>query len=84
MRFNKEESVAKLGVEVVNQALSSNAEPTSRMMYPAFEPTSHIGKDEYAGEPVEVDGYIVTAYYYVAKDEEVCGVEPEFEIEEVW
>lgn len=84
MRVNKKEVIDKLGIGVVNQALSSNAEPTSRMMYPAFEDPSHIGKDEYVGEPVNAEGYQVTAYYYVGDGEEVGNVEPEFEIEEIW
>ncbi len=89
-RLNYTEAVERFGKDCIEKALSSNAEPTSRMMYPAFENPSHIGKNEYAGEPVEADGYKVTAYYYLTEEEEDdmdsfdWEGSAEFEIEEIW
>lgn len=47
--------------------MASSAEPTNRMMHPSFEEPSHIGKAEYAGEPVETAGCKVTACYYLTR-----------------
>lgn len=89
-KLSKSEAINKFGQEIVNKAMSSSAEPTNRMMHPSFEEPSHIGKAEYAGEPVEADGYKVTACYYLTPDDEE-NIESydwennsEFEVEEVW
>ena len=39
-------------------------------MYPPFENTEHIGKDEYAGVPVTMDGCRLTAFWYLSPEEE--------------
>ncbi len=82
--LSKDEAISKFGKDFINEVLSTDVEPTSRLMYPAFENPSHIGKEEYAGEPIKTDGYQVTAYYYASSLEETIDVEPEFEVEEIW
>ncbi len=89
-KISKSEAINKFGQEIVNKAMASSAEPTNRMMYPSFEEPSHIGKAEYAGEPVETAGCKVTACYYLTPDDEE-NIESfdwegnaEIEVEEVW
>jgi hypothetical protein len=88
--LNKSEAIQKLGAEIVNKAMESNAEPTSRLMYPSFEDPSHIGKNEYAGDPVEVEGFKITAYYYLSPEDEDnmdsfdWDSNVEFEVVEIW
>ena len=55
-RLSKAEAIAKFGEKYVKVAMESNAEPTSRVMYPSFENPSHLDKVEYSGEPVNIDG----------------------------
>lgn len=88
--MNKQQAIEKFGQEIIDKAMASGAEPTSRVMYPAFEDGAHLGKVEYAGAPVTVDGYQVTAYYYLTPDEEEdmdaydWDEHVEFEVEETW
>lgn len=88
--LNKQQAIEKFGQAIVDKAMASYAEPTSRVMYPAFEPGAHVGKSEYCGEPVETNGYQVTAYYYLTPEEEDnmdafdWGDNVEFQIEETW
>ena len=89
-KLSKAEAINKFGEETVNKAMSSNAEPTSRVMYTSFEEPSHIGKTEYAGDPVNVEGFRLTAYYYLSPEDEEnidsfnWDDNVEFESEEVW
>lgn len=39
-------------------------------MNPSFEDPSHIGKNEYAGDPVNIEGFRLTAYYYLTPEDE--------------
>ena len=88
--LSKSEAIKKFGQEIVNKVMTTNAEPTNRMIYPSFDEPSHIGKVEYAGEPVEADGYKVTACYYLTpEDEENIELfdwedNAEFDVEEIW
>lgn len=64
-KLSKEEAIDKFGEDTVNKAMKTNAEPTSRVMYPSYEVPSHIGKAEYAGEPgkgwrLETDGILLS------------------------
>ena len=43
-KLSKEEAIDKFGENIVNKAIKTNAEPTSRIMYPSYEFTSHVGK----------------------------------------
>lgn len=67
-KLSKEEAIDKFGEDTVNKAMKTNAEPTSRVMYPSYEVPSHIGKAEYAGDPVKVGGWKLTAYYYLSPE----------------
>lgn len=88
--YTYEQIEEKYGKEVATKAIESQAEPTSRLMYPAFESTEHIGKNEWAGEPIEVGNDKITAYYYLT-DEDENNLDyfdwegnAEFQIEEVF
>lgn len=89
-KLSKAEAINKFGEETVSKAMVSNAEPTSRIMYPSFEEPSHIGKTEYTGDPVNVEGFKLTAYYYLSPEDEEnidsfnWDDNVEFEAEEVW
>ncbi|RGK33573.1 hypothetical protein DXD25_03810 [Prevotella sp. TF12-30] len=89
-KLSKAEAIKKFGEDIVNKAMETNAEPTSRVMYPAFEDPSHIGKAEYAGDSVKVDGWSLTAYYYLSPEDEEntdsfdWDDNVEFEAEEIW
>mgnify|MGYP003560928503 FL=1 len=69
-RITKQEAIESFGKENVQAAISQGAYPTSRVMYPSFENTEHIGKDEYAGVPVTMDGCRLTAFWYLSPEEE--------------
>lgn len=88
--LNKSEAIEKFGEVLVNKAMKSNAEPTSRQMNPSYEDPSHIGKHEYAGEPVHTEGWKITACYYLSP-EDIENIDSfdwdsnvEFEVEEIW
>lgn len=89
-KLSKAEAINMFGKNIVNKAMASNAGPTSRDMYPSFEDPSHIGKAEYAGDPVKVDGWSLTAYYYLSPEDEEdtdsfdWDGNVEFEAEEIW
>ena len=89
-KLSKEEAIDKFGENIVNKAMKTNAEPTSRIVYPSYEVTSHIGKAEYAGDPVNVGGWKLTAYYYLSPEDEEntdsfdWDSNVEFEAEEIW
>lgn len=89
-KLSKAEAINKFGQETVSKAMASNAEPTNRVMYPSFEESSHIGKTEFAGDPVNVEGFSLTAYYYLSPEDEEnidsfnWDDNVEFEAEEVW
>ena len=69
-RITKQEAIERFGKENVQAAISQGAYPTSRVMYPSFENTEHIGKNEYAGVPVTMDGCRLTAFWYLSPEEE--------------
>ena len=69
-RITKQEAIESFGKENVQAAISQGAYPTSRVMYPSFENTEHIGKNEYAGVPVTMDGCRLTAFWYLSPEEE--------------
>jgi len=86
IRLNKQQAIAKFGEDVVKEATENvEVEPTSRMMYPAFEPPSHIGKQEYAAQKtVDTDGYRLQAYWYGNDIENLDDSTLEIEAEEIW
>lgn len=86
-RYNEQQAIEICGRELVEKVLSENVEPTSRVMYPAFEPNEHIGKTEYSNCVFD-DKYKLAVYYYLTKEEEenmdsFDWDNPEFEIEEL-
>ena len=88
-KLSKAEAINKFGEDIVSKAMAY-AEPTSRVMYPSFEEPSHIGKNEYAGDPVNIEGFRLTAYYYLTPEDEEnidsfdWDGNVEFEAEEIW
>lgn len=71
MRITKDEAIQKFGEAVVNNAMETTTEPTSRTMYPSFENPDHLGKNEWAGDIVKADSeHTIQAYYYLASDEQ--------------
>lgn len=89
-KLSKSEAISKFGEYIVSKAMDSNAEPTSRVMNTSFEEPSHIGKNEYAGDPVNIEGFRLTAYYYLTPEDEDnidsfdWDGNVEFEAEEIW
>lgn len=89
-KLSKAEAISKFGEDIVSKVMASNAEPTSRVMNPSFEEPSHIGKNEYAGDPVNIEGFRLTAYYYLTPEDEEnidsfdLDGNVEFEAEEIW
>lgn len=69
-KLSKAQAISKFGQDIVSKAMASNAEPTSRVMYPAFENPDHIGKAEYKGAPVIMDTCKLTAYWYLTPEDE--------------
>ena len=68
--YTKAAIIQRYGEEVLNRLINSNPEPTGRLMYPAFEDTSHIGKIEWAGDVVEVGDDRIQAYWYLEDDDD--------------
>lgn len=58
-----EQAEARFGKEAINKLIDMQVEPTSRLIYPAYEP-QHAGMDEYCAGGVYVDGGKIYAYYY--------------------
>lgn len=61
----------KYGENIARQAMEIEAEPTSRVIYPAFEP-DHADKNEWAaqGSAEAENGDTIRAYWYLTSDEE--------------
>ncbi len=67
MKLSVQEAEHRFGHEVIKKLTDMNAEPTSRLIYPAFEP-QHEGMAEFAAGSVPVDGGNLYAYYYQPED----------------
>lgn len=48
--YTYQEIVERFGEEIADKAISTGAEPTSRYIYPAFDP-QHVGLKEWAEAP---------------------------------
>lgn len=83
-RLNKEQAIAKFGKNIIAEVENTEVMATSRVMYPAFEDPSHLGKEEFVSEPVEADGYSITAYWYGEDIEDLDDNSIEFEVEKIW
>lgn len=88
-RYTYQEIVDRFGKEIADRAISTGAEPTSRYIYPAFEP-QYVGLREWAEAPIEIDGYRIRAYYYLTEEDEQnldffdWEENVEFEVEEIF
>lgn len=69
--YTYEQITEKYGEEVAYKAISTPTEATGRLMYPSFEDPENLGKNEWAGEPIEADGDTITAYYYLSDEDEI-------------
>lgn len=63
MKMSVKEAEQRFGHEVIRKLTDLPAEPTSRLIYPAFEP-QHAGMDEYMAGSVVVAGGKLSAFYY--------------------
>lgn len=68
-RYTYTEFVEKYGKELA-EAATQYAEPTSRLMYAALENPAHMGKREWAAEPIETEACTIRAYFYLTPEEE--------------
>lgn len=55
----------RFGKDVADKAISTGAEPTSCVVDPL-----HEGLSLWAEAPIEIDGYIIRAYYYLTEEDE--------------
>lgn len=67
MKMTLQQAEEKFGKDAIRQLVNMNAEPTGRLIYPAFEP-KHAGMDEYMAGSVYVDGGKINAYYFQPSD----------------
>ncbi len=63
MKLSVKEAEARFGYEAIAKLTEMQAEPTGRLIYPAFEP-EHAGMDEFVAGNVYVDGGTLRAYYF--------------------
>lgn len=63
MKMTLQQAEDQFGHEAIKRLIDMPAEPTSRLIYPAFEP-EHDGMDEYMSGSVEVEGGRIYAYYF--------------------
>lgn len=68
-RYTEEEARKICGNDLVDRVLSEGVEPTSRLMYPSFEQTEHLGRCEYFN-CVSNEAYELSVYFYLTKEEE--------------
>ena len=68
-KMTRVEAEKRFGHETIIKLINMPAEPTSRLIYPAFEP-QHEGMDEYMAGSVRVDGGKIYAYYFQPSDSE--------------
>ena len=63
MKMTVQEAETRFGKDVIKRLIDIPAEPTGRLIYPAFEP-EHVGMDEYMAGSVTVEGGVLYAYYF--------------------
>lgn len=84
-RYTYNEIVDRFGKDVADKAISTGAEPTSCVVDPL-----HEGLSLWAEAPIEIDGYIIRAYYYLTEEDEQnldffdWEEKAEFEVEEIF
>lgn len=62
-KMTLQQAEERFGKEAVNKLMNMQAEPTGRLIYPAFEP-QHAEMQEYAAGSVPVEGGKIYAYYF--------------------
>lgn len=79
MRLTRTEAVEHYGEDFINRLDEQNAEPTGRLIYPAFEP-EHNGMDEYMASLLTSEDINVCVYYFIpsGEDTETCVWIPEY------
>ena len=82
-RYTRQQAIDICGQELVEKVLGMEIEPTSRLMYPAFEPTNHIGKAEYSASASD-DEHRLSAYWYLSEEEESHIDEYDWDSNEEW
>ena len=82
-RYTRQQAIDICGQELVEKVLGMEIEPTSRLMYPAFEPTNHIGKAEYSPSATD-DEHRLSAYWYLSEEEEYHIDEYDWDSNEEW
>lgn len=84
-RYTYNEIVDRFGKDVADKAISTGAEPTSCVVDPL-----HEGLSLWAEAPIEIDGYMIRAYYYLTEEDEQnldffdWEGKAEFEVEEIF
>lgn len=63
MKMTVQEAEKRFGNKAIMNLTDMPAEPTGRLIYPAFEP-QHAGMDEYVAGSVQVKGGKIYAYYF--------------------
>lgn len=69
MKMTIDQAIERFGKEAITKLIDMQAEPTGRLIYPAFEP-QHADMDEYCAGSVYVEGGRIDAYYYQPADRE--------------
>ena len=69
MKLTVNEAENRFGKDAINKLIDMQAEPTSRLIYPAYEP-QHANMAEYVSGSVSVDGGKLFAYYYQPENAE--------------
>lgn len=68
-KMTLQQAEERFGHETIVRLIDLPAEPTGRLIYPAYEP-EHADMDEYVSGSVAVEGGKVYAYYFQPSDKE--------------
>lgn len=72
-QLDRHEVIDKFGYDVYQRLVNSDFEPTSRLMYPGFEPPHHLGLNEWRGQSIVIDedfGTTISVYCYLSDEDE--------------
>lgn len=65
--MTREELIQRVGLGAVERLENEACEPTSRVIYPAFE-SEHVGMVEYVAS-ISVEQGTIRAYYYMNEED---------------
>lgn len=68
MKLNREQAIKIAGIKNVEKVESRSCVPTSRLIYPSFEP-EHEGMQEFTASIRFNEGNTLTAYYYQTNED---------------